>query len=360
MNAKDFDFPRFSDWMAEREERARAFLEGCGPNVLLLEKAGCNYVTARTPRESLACQLDALTRQMELDGDCAPFLEPWFGVGVFANAFGAEYVWADNESPQTNYIVFNEEEADKLEPPDIDNAPVMNLVLDAADFFIEETRGEIPVSCTDTQSPIDTATLIWETSSFFAALYTAPEAVHKLLRMIADAVIAFTKKQTGHLGKNWARPGHIMPSVRGGPGFSISDDNIVMISPEHYAEFSAPYNAALAKEFDGLAAHSCGNFERQLPALMKTEGLMMVDGAFSPAMDPNPNLNYELWRDSLKDTGVILHARLHLDWPEVLPRLYHPGLRLAVSVPPPAPGEPPDKNRRLLEQTLAGITHQGS
>ena len=58
-------------------------------------------------------------------------------MGVFANAFGAQYVWVDNESPQTHYIVFDEEQAGRLPEADIANAPVMRLVLQAIDYFLE-------------------------------------------------------------------------------------------------------------------------------------------------------------------------------------------------------------------------------
>ncbi|NLF38927.1 hypothetical protein GX586_05740, partial [bacterium] len=272
MKASQFDFARFAAFKAEREKRIRAFYAGAAPQpILLQERAGCNYVICRTPRESLECQLDAITRNMGFASAYVPFLEPWFGVGVFANAFGCEYVWTDGQSPQTHYIIFSEEEAAKLTKPDLEASPVMRLVLDAIAYFLEETRGEIPIACTDTQSPFDTATLIWEVNSFFTAMYTAPEVVHHVLNLITECVIEFTQRQLDLIGAAAARPGHIMLSATGCPGMSISDDNIVMVSPETYAEFSVPYNERIAAAFGGLAIHSCGNFERQLPALLKTK-----------------------------------------------------------------------------------------
>jgi hypothetical protein len=355
MKPRDFDFVRFSEWIAEREERMRAFLEGRSEsNVVLLEKNIANYVVCRTPQESLSCQLDAITQQMDSGSDYMPFLEPWFGVGVYATAFGAKYTWIDGEAPQTHYIVHDENEAERLPVPDIDRSPEMKLVLDAIDYFVAETRGIIPVCCTDTQSPIDTATLIWETSSFFTAMFTAPEAVHRLLQKVTDVTIAFSRKQIARLGTTWARPGHIMLSARGVDGFSISDDNIVMLSPDQYEALAMPYNEQISSAFGGLAVHSCGNYERQLPALLKTKGLRIVDGAFSPVLDPTPNTQYELFRDGLRNTGVILQARVHFDWPQILPRLYDPDVRLALCVPGPAPDEPADKNMVLLDKMLAG------
>ncbi len=354
MQAQDFDFGRFREFRAAREERVRDFLKGKTGGVFLQERAHSNYVICRTPQESLAVQLEGITRNLDLDSGYLPYLEPWFGVGVFANAFGCEYVWSDGESPQTHYRVHNLEAAGRLARPEITAAPVMKLVLRAIEYFLEQTRGEIPIACTDTQSPLDNATLIWETSSFFTAMYEAPDLVHRFLDMITDVMLEFTREQVRRIGGALTCPGHIMLSATGGRGLSISDDNIVMLSPEMYAEFARPYNERLASEFGGLAVHSCGNYERQLPALLATKGLFLIDGAFSPEGDPNPNLDFEMWRDAIKGTDIILQPRLHLDWPQTLSRLYDPDLPLAPVVPAPAPDEPREKNKQLLEAILAG------
>ncbi len=353
MKSSQFDFVRFREFRAAREERIRAFYQGDGCPVLLQERTGVNYTICRTPQESLECQLDGITACMDLDGDYLPFLEPWFGVGVFANAFGCEYVWTPGGSPQTHYIVFDEDAAARIERPDLSRAPVMNLVLDAIRYFLEETRGEIPISCTDTQSPFDTATLIWDSSSFLTSLYTAPEVAHRFLNLLTDVTIDFTRTQLSLLGEVAARPGHIMLSAPGAPGISISDDNVVMVSPETYAEFSVPYNERIADAFGGVAIHSCGNYERQLPALLQTRGLLLLDGAFSPMMDPCPNLQFEAVGAQMKSSRIILQPRLHQEWPAALKRLYTPGIRLAPVILPPEPGQPSNYNRALVNKMLS-------
>jgi len=157
--------------------------------------------------------------------------------------------------------------------------------------------------------------------------------VHALLGRITDLTERFTRLQMERIGPALARPGHIMLSAAGATGFSISDDNIVMVGPELYETVAVPYNNRLSAAFGGLAVHSCGNYERQLPALLKTEGLAYVDGAFTREGDPNPNTEFELFRDSLKGTGVVLQARMGSDWQATLKRLYHPELRLVAVVP---------------------------
>jgi hypothetical protein len=214
----------------------------------------------------------------------------------------------------------------------------------------------IPIACTDTQSPLDTITLLWDTASFFTATYTAPEVVHGLLQKITDLIIEFSRRQVQHMGSTWVQPGHNSVSARGGRGLSISDDNIVMVSPKHYTTFAVPYNEQIAAAFDGLAVHSCGDYSRQLPEVMKTRGLRIIDGAFSQELDPNPIRGVEWFRDQIRGSGVILHARVGSDWPEILPRLIHPDLRLVLVAPLPGPGEPKDINRRKLDEVLRKIT----
>jgi alkanesulfonate monooxygenase SsuD/methylene tetrahydromethanopterin reductase-like flavin-dependent oxidoreductase (luciferase family) len=64
----------------------------------------------------------------------------------------------------------------------------------------------------------------------------------------------------------------------------------------------------------------------------KIRNLIMVDGAFSPQTDPGYN-HCEEFRDSLANTGVILHVRIVGEPEEVLSRvkrLWKPGLKLIV------------------------------
>lgn len=353
MKTSQFDFVRCREWRDACEQRVRPFFDGApGANFLLEEHVRSNYVTCRTPRESLEVQLDGIARQMELDGGWFPYLEPWFGVGVYANAFGAEYMWWEGESPQTKPIVFDEHQAAKLEARLWQDVPAMRLVMEAIDYFLEQTRGEIPIACTDTQSPFDTATLLWDTSSFLVSSYTAPAAVDNFLKKITDLIISFSRDQLRRIGAARIQPGHTMFSLPGMNGLALSDDNLVMVGPEQYEIVSVKYNNIISAAFGGVAIHTCGNLQRQLPALLKTEGLSAIDCALSPQGDPDPNTDYEYLRDTLKGTGVILHARAGSDWPEILPRLYDPELRLILSVPAPREEEEREKTRKRLEQVL--------
>ncbi len=354
MKVNDFDFERFKDWSLEREANTLDFLNGkSDSNVHLMEPVGCNYTICKTPQESLECQLEGLTRQINYGGNTIPYLEPWFGVGVFANAFGAEYVWTEGASPQTHYIAYSAEEAEKLVHVDNFDCEAMNLVTSAIDYFVNETKGQIPISLTDTQSPFDTASLLWESSDFFISMFEAPEVVHGLLEKVTQSIIDFSKKQIELLGDTWSRPGHIMASAKGATGIAISDDNIVMLSPQDYLDFAIKYNNKISDEFGGIAIHSCGNYERQLEALMQTKGLLQVDGAFMiENVDPSPNLNYDIFKNQFIGSDIILKTRMNHDWKEPFSKIYDPEIRHVLQVPPPRENEPENKNSEWLKNII--------
>ena len=65
----------------------------------------------------------------------------------------------------------------------------------------------------------------------------------------------------------------------------------------------------------------------------------MVDAAFSPQTDPDPNTP-EVFRDAFVNSGIIVHARMVGDPAEVLTltkRLWTPGLKLIVVTYVPDP-----------------------
>jgi hypothetical protein len=164
------------------------------------------------------------------------------------------------------------------------------------------------------------------------AFYEAPDRVREMLAALADVVVAFTRKQSALIGDALARPGHGFASARCGRGIGMSDDNMVMLSPQMYGEFCVPVNAGVGVAFGGAAIHSCGNWERWIETVKTIPNLVMIDGAFSPQTDPDHN-GCEVFRDALAGTGVVLHARLVGDPQTVLDharRLWAPGQKLFV------------------------------
>ena len=135
-------------------------------------------------------------------------------------------------------IVFAPEEVYNLKRPGMDH-PVFERVLDALAYWQEETGGAIPLGTTDPQSPLDVASLIWDSRDFLPSLYTNPKEVHYLLDMVTGVFIDFYSRQLKLIG-NFAHPVHTFPLVNTSDGISLSDDQMVLLSPL-FVEFDLPY-----------------------------------------------------------------------------------------------------------------------
>jgi hypothetical protein len=240
--------------------------------------------------------------------DELPHMQAWFGTGVYANAFGCEYLWRDGEAPDSHVRYHGIEEVRGLAMPDWRTSPVMGMVLECIDVLKERTRGRFPIALTDTQSPFDTATLVLDTSEFFTACYTEEETAHALMTTIADLVVAFSREQARRIGDELvSRPGHVMPSLPGFRGITLSDDNLAVSSPLINERFSLPCNQRIADALGGVAVHSCGVWDHTMK-LLPGRGVMAVDCSVSPRWDPTP-MTPEMVRAALKGTGIVVKAR---------------------------------------------------
>ncbi len=242
--------------------------------------------------------------------DDLPFLEPWIGVGVYANAFGCDYVWSDIEAPQTNYKYHKIEEAKNIDYPDWRKSQVMQMVIDCIDVLKEKTKGQIPIVLTDTQSPFDTATQVLDACEFFMACYSQEDIVFDFMDIITKLVIEFSNVQIEHIGKDLlARPGHNLISCRGFEGIAISEDNFAVSSPQINQKIAFPFNQKIMDEFGGVGIHSCGRWSESMKLLNNNSGVKSIDCALGKETDPTPNDSKEV-KDALKDSKIIAKVRV--------------------------------------------------
>lgn len=334
MDIAEFDLARYEAFAAEADRRYAEFLtKKEGVAVWQRVRAGEVFRDAcRDMRESLRWQLGALTRTMDYLTDAPTYLEPWYGIGTTAAAFGAEYEWLPGQAPAVKPRYATLEEVHALSARDAADVPILRYTLETIDCFLTQTKGSVPISWCDIQAPINVAGGLIDVSQFLAGFHDCPEKVKAILAAVSDELIRFTQRQSQMIGPALARPGHGFASSRAGTGIGLSTDNLIMISPKMFAEFCVPDSARIGEVFGGTAIHSCGNWGRWLGATKQIPNLTMVDGALSPQTDPGYN-QCEEFRDTLAGTGVVLHARIVGDAEEVLSRvrrLWKPGLKLIV------------------------------
>ncbi|MGE5222075.1 MAG: uroporphyrinogen decarboxylase family protein [Omnitrophica WOR_2 bacterium] len=319
---------------AEKEEALMDFYTGERKFIVIQKVPGEQFGECNTLERIYATNIDYFEKSLLNPwSDEVPYLEPWIGTGVYANAFGCPYKWLEDNAPHPYYRYHSIEELRAVEYPDYHKSPIMNMVLDCIDYLKEKTCGKLPICLTDTQSPSDTATLIVDASEFFIGCYQQEEIIAEFMGKITDLIIEFSNVQAKRIGRDLhVKPGHIMPSSTAYRGLSISDDNLAVASPWINEKLAFPFDQKLADAFNGLAVHSCGKWARTMEKLKNLENILMVDCALSIVCDPTPNKAAEV-RDALKGSGIIVKARLGNDLQEIrstLADLFDPSLKLIV------------------------------
>ncbi len=331
---KDFDLGRYEAFAAEGDERFATFLRR-DEGAMVWQRVRVGEVfrdDCRDMRLSYRRQLGALTQTMSFKTDAPTYLEPWYGIGTIASAFGAGYVWHPGQAPAVEPVYHSIPDAAELDPRKFDDVPILRYTKETVEYFLEQSRGRLPISWCDIQGPINVAGGLIDNSQFFLGLHDAPENVGGILRRITETFITYYREQGELIGDALVRPGHGFASSREGTGMGVSVDNLVMLSPEMYGRFCLDDLGRIGEAFGGAAIHSCGNWHKWLEAVKATPNLTMVDGAFSPQTDPAYN-TCEEFRDALAGTGIIVHARVVGDPDEVMSRvkrLWKPGLKLIV------------------------------
>lgn len=351
MAPETFDIPAYEDYARQMDERVRAF-EAADSGVLVYRRFRVPEVYSfgcRDRTNSLSLQLAALTRSMEYEADVANFLEPWYGIGAAAGAFGAEYLWNAGQAPAVAPRFSSVEEALQSDHIPIEQSSIGKTTLEYIEYFLNATAGRIPMSPGDVQSPLNAAGEIVGTDTLFLDMLDEPEQYRDFLALLTDKMVAFFTKQKKMLGGSLALPGHGFAASRELKGIGISDDNAVMISPASYVEHEVEHRRRLGDVFGGVAFHSCGNWAHLIPAVKKIPNLVCVDGAFTPATDPAPN-QPEPFAAAFSASGVVLHARA-VGTPEqveqAVARLWQPPMKLIVCTYCETPEQQQDAYRRI-------------
>lgn len=282
--------------------------------------------SCRNCEEMLEMQLEAIEQTLEADTDWIPYLEPWHGVGVFAEAFGCPFEWRPDDAPWTHPMVTNIDDLKSLKKPKLEDSKMLQYVLDTIRHFDKATDGQVFITATDTQSPLDTATLIIDTTFFFYAAMDYPEELHRVISDITDLIIEFSMAER-EITSRQATPGHNAWAHPKLPGLGLSEDVLYMVGPDFFDEFARPYNERIAKALGGVAIHSCGDWKQNFDIVSKVDGLVSVDLAVHTDNDPNPNTP-EAVRDGFRGKDFLVKARFPGQYIDILDRIYAPDFNL--------------------------------
>lgn len=255
----------------------------------------------------LPLMLEGITKTLEVDNDWLPYLEPWHGIGVFAEAFGCPFEWNENDAPWTHVIVSDIDGLRQLEKPDINKSRMLRYVLETTEYLNRQTRGEIAIAATDTQGPLSTMSLICDVTWMLTEAWDYPDDFHRVLGHITDLIIEFTLEQR-KLCSKIAAPGHTMWSPDIFSGISISDDMLALVGSDFYKEFGRPYDEKIALALGGIGVHSCGRWAHNFDIAKSLKNITMVDLAISKIWDPDPNIPENIVK-GFEGSGIPVQVR---------------------------------------------------
>ena len=340
---ENFAIDQYEEYSSELNKRCKLFLEAKS-GVLVYRRmrvADCFSYGCRDMKFSLENQLGALQKSMHFKADVPNFLEPWYGIGTVVSAYGSEYIWEKGHAPalKSNFSTLDEVLNYRTVP--VSQTSIGKQTLQMIEYFVEKTQGRIPISLTDTQSPLNMSGHLLPLDQFFMSFLTEPEKVIQLFDRIADLSIEFNNEQLKLTGQSLVYPGHGFASSTEWKGLGMSDDNILMISPEQYMDIASPSVIKICNHLGGVAFHSCGDWSGWIDAVKNMKGLLMVDAALSPETDPGATDNLEAFHQ-FANTGIVVNARIVGDVDTIktqLRRLWIPGMKLIVVTYCTAPDE---------------------
>jgi len=287
---------------------------------------------SKNMKDSLEWQLGALQTSMAYKADIPNFLEPWYGIGTIASAYGFDYQWPENQAPAVDGSFQTVAEALNYDPVPVKMTAIGKHILNMIEYFLENTKGKVPTSVTDTQSPLNSAGYIVDSTSYMMEVMMNPEMFKDLLLRVADLAIEFTGKQLEILESVVVWPGHGFASSPHFQGIGMSDDNMLMISGEDYMRLCAPATEKFGNAFGGPVFHSCGDWSGRVEHIKKMKNLKVVDGAFSAETDPDPNLIEPF--HTFTDSNIVVNARIVGDVDTItstVKKLWKPGMKLIVT-----------------------------
>ena len=240
-----------------------------------------------------------------------PNIKPNVGIGIIAAAFGCEYTVNNEADPWIKSIISedNVDDVHKLAVPDPETNPVFQMVWKRLAALME--LSPLPLRMANVPSPLVTASMIWDYTSFIEGLLVFPDEVHVLMEKVTEATIIYIREQFKRI-KNLYSVGHesIVPIPRS-VGVRLSDDTAALLSPDLYREFGVKYLNKISREFGGVVVHSCGDVQYVVPAMMEIEGLRGLDFTMPQVM------NWEAVRDAAAGKTVLSLRQRHWDHPVI-------------------------------------------
>ena len=354
MAVKDFDLQRYADYEASLLEGCRAFWQS-DEGVAVYRRFRVPEVFSWASRDmklSLELQLAGLNKSMAYKADIPNFLEPWYGIGVVSSAFDVPYIWKEGQAPAVEGPFKSAKEALNSRVSSVAESREGKKVLEMIEYFLDQTKGKIPLSPGDTQSPLNiVSSYLMDSTAFMYEIFDHPDDLKDLVSAVAEMEKDFLDEQLKLIGDALVKPGHGFASCRSFEGIGFSDDNILMFSDDDYSGYGISSMGGASSSFKGPVFHSCGDWSHRTDLVKSIPALIMADGAVGKQTDPSPN-DPEVLGKAFAHSGVVLHVRIVGTSDTVLEyynRLKQDGLKCIVTTYCESPEDQEKAYRRIHE-----------
>ena len=207
------------------------------------------------------------------EDDSLPHLFPITGTEIFAEAFGCEVRYPENNMPFAIPLVFDSVAASKLKVPKLEDTPLM-MLFDIMDELRSFAGNDALIRLPDMQGPMGSAVLIWDKNDLFLAMIDDPEAVLELAGKVKELLIAFLDEWFSRYGTKYIShfPAYYMEG-----GITMSACEIGCFSPQMYRTFFADEINELSRRYGGVGIHTCADSILQWDNLKQVENLKLLN-----------------------------------------------------------------------------------
>jgi uroporphyrinogen-III decarboxylase len=194
-----------------------------------------------------------------------PFYAPWWGIVTEASFFDIPFVFRADKDPVLNGgPLENKEALDRMPMPDFYTSGLMPKLIEftqvGQELLGDELQALFP---TWARGPLSTAMSLRGMERLLVDMLEDPDFVHRLMRFVTDARMAWLAERTRYLGRP-CQPALLFNDEIGAP----------LLSPRLYREFVLPYEMEIADLQGGVFYwHSCGNSTAFIKDVARLPGL---------------------------------------------------------------------------------------
>jgi len=167
-----------------------------------------------------------------------------YGGNPIAMIYGLGILYAEDNWPNYEHNPLTDEEADNLEPPDLDKNPVWQDIMKQCDWIIE-SEGQL-LGYINWQGILNNAQRLRGEKIFFDIMDN-PNRCKRLFDCIYTTMSDCIKRLHARQKESGVDISFM----------TVSNCLVNMISPQQYHDFFLPYDLRFANEFGNIAVHNC-------------------------------------------------------------------------------------------------------